>query len=217
MAGRGAVSQKEEEAARSTYPALCFLRRHISTPKLIRGSGVTLGCTPEPPSGRKMPGRNHWSQVPLTGGKTQGWRFLYGGDHTPDTKTSPKVLVLRSRWRGGDTPGRKWQKAKREQPSLIPEGASGTVGFCLARDGYILPCCRPPPPRLGRCVQDRSGGFDLFFLPPSRPPIPSPSKAGALLRPVPSAEPRAGRNAASCGKGRGDFSPAGKKLCPQTR
>lgn len=89
LAGRGAVSQKEEEAARSTYPALCFLRRHISTPKLIRGSGVTLECTPEPPSGRKMPGRNHWSQVPLTGGENPKGGGSFTGEITPRTPKHP--------------------------------------------------------------------------------------------------------------------------------
>ena len=152
LAGRGAVSQKEEEAARSTYPALCFLRRHISTPKLIRGSGVTLGCTPEPPSGRKMPGRNHWSQVPLTGGENPRVAVPLRGRSHPGHQNIPQST-------GSPFALERWRYPREE----VAKGETGTALFdprrcvreswILFSPGWIHPSVLPTPSAPPRAVR----------------------------------------------------------------
>ena len=149
LAGRGAVSQKEEEAARSTYPAL---RRHISTPKLIRGSGVTLGCTPEPPSGRKMPGRNHWSQVPLTGGENPRVAVPLRGRSHPGHQNIPQST-------GSPFALERWRYPREE----VAKGETGTALFdprrcvreswILFSPGWIHPSVLPTPSAPPRAVR----------------------------------------------------------------
>lgn len=162
LGGRGevAVSQKEEEATRSSYPALCSLRRHISTPKLIRGSGVTLECTPEPLSGRKMTGRNHWSQVPLTRGENPRVAVPLRGRSHPVHQNIPKRT-------GSPFALERWRYPREE----VAKGEMGTALFdprrcvreswILFSPGWIHPSVLPPesagqrnpgspPPRLGR-------------------------------------------------------------------
>lgn len=139
------ISERGRGSQKHLSSAVFSLQAHLYSKTHPGGSGVTLECTPEPPSGRKMTGRNHWSQVPLTGGENPRvvvplrGRSHPGHQNIPQRTGSPFAL---ERWR-----------YPREE---VAKGEMGTALF---------------DPR--RCVRESWILFSPGWIHPSVLPIPS--------------------------------------------